>query len=128
MASRSVIIFGVSSDNKISSLPNTEAFISDQANFKLFLGAFNENAGNLSSLTGDNQIPLFSINMQIHYDGNGRFTSVNVLENGKTNSYKPEQWNKKVIQGYERSNQNSSGTNTHNVNTFGEAGYMGYGY
>lgn len=75
--------------------PSTEAFISDQVGNKLFLGAQMENGG-LSDLAFDNKKPLFKVNLQINFDKDGIFTSV---KQGK-DIYTPEQWNKKVQEGF----------------------------
>ena len=55
--------------------PSTEAFISDQSGAKLFLGARKETGG-VGDLFGDNKKPLFTVDMQIKFDGKGNFTGV----------------------------------------------------
>ena len=72
--------------------PSTEAFVVDQSgNTKVFLGAKME-AGGLHSVFGDNKKPLFNVNMQIMFDGDGNFTGVRQGDQ----TYLVEDWNKHV--------------------------------
>jgi hypothetical protein len=71
--------------------PGSEAFVADQSGTRVFLGAKLE-AGGVTDLVGDNQQPLFEVNMQIRFDKNGNFKAV--IADGKTYSIKA--WNEKV--------------------------------
>jgi RHS repeat-associated protein len=78
--------------------PSTEAFITDQSGKnKVFLGAQMENGG-VSDLFGDNNKPLFNVNMQVNFDKNGNFTGVT---QGGTN-YSVSDWNKRVQEGFKK--------------------------
>ena len=72
--------------------PSTEAFVTDQSGkTKLFLGAQMEDGG-LNDLVGDNNKPLFNVNLTIQFDKAGNFTGV---KQGDT-TYSVADWNKKV--------------------------------
>lgn len=72
--------------------PSTEAFITDQSGkTNLFLGAQMENGG-VTDLYGDNNKPLFSVNIQIQFDKKGNFTGV--TSNGQ--KYSVDEWNNRV--------------------------------
>lgn len=56
--------------------PSTEAFVTDQSGKnKVFLGAQQEQGG-IGDLYGDNDKPLFKVNIQIQFDSKGNFTGV----------------------------------------------------
>jgi hypothetical protein len=72
--------------------PSTEAFVVDQSGEgKVFLGAKQEEGG-LLDLYWDNKEPLFSVNIQIQFDGKGNFTGVQQGDR----KYTVEEWNKYV--------------------------------
>lgn len=78
--------------------PSTEAFVTDQSGTgKVFLGAIKETGG-LLSLYGNENKPLFMVNMTINFDKDGNFTSV--TQGDKT--YGVEDWNKRVSDGFEK--------------------------
>lgn len=80
--------------------PSTEAFISDQSGTKLFLGARKETGG-VGDLFGDNNKPLFTVNMQIKFDGKGNFTGVHQGDK----LINVADWNKQVESKFEKNNQ-----------------------
>jgi RHS repeat-associated protein len=77
--------------------PSTEAFIQDQSGGKLFLGAKMETGG-VGDLYGDNNKPLYKVDMQIKFDDNGNFQGVYDQENDTYIS--PDAWNKRVQQNF----------------------------
>ncbi len=78
--------------------PSTEAFITDQSGKnKVFLGAQMEQGG-VGDLFGDNNKPLFNVNMQVSFDKKGNFTGVT---QGGTN-YSVSDWNKKVQEDFKK--------------------------
>ena len=104
-------IFSITEDLKINTLfvnatftgdvfPSTEAFISDQSGTKLFLGARKETGG-VGDLFGDNNKPLFTVNMQIKFDGKGNFTGVHQGDK----LINVADWNKQVESKFEKNNQ-----------------------
>lgn len=78
--------------------PSTEAFITDQSGKnKVFLGAQMEQGG-VGDLFGDNNKPLFNVNMKVSFDKKGNFTGVT---QGGTN-YSVSDWNKKVQEDFKK--------------------------
>lgn len=78
--------------------PSSEAFISDQSGIgKVFLGAKKE-AGWLNDLFGNNFHYLFSVDMTVNFDKDGKFTTVE--SKGKT--YSVEEWTKEVQSNFEK--------------------------
>ncbi|HVS93191.1 MAG TPA: hypothetical protein VHE59_14225 [Mucilaginibacter sp.] len=72
--------------------PSSEAFVVDQSGKgKVFLGAKKEEGGILD-LFGDNNEPLYNVNITINFDKNGNFISV--TQGNKT--YTVAEWNKYV--------------------------------
>ncbi len=77
--------------------PSTEAFVVDQSGEnKVFFGAKKEDGG-IHSLLGDNNSPLFRVDIKIKFDEKGNFTGVSRYGI----DYSVDDWNKKVQNGFD---------------------------
>ena len=90
-----LIVSGSFSGDKF---PSTESFITDQSGKnKVFLGAQMEQGG-VIDLYGDNNKPLFNVNIKVNFDKKGNFTGV--TQGNKT--YSVSDWNKKVQEDFKK--------------------------
>ncbi len=70
-----------------------------------FVGGFKKEEGGISDLFGDNKNPLFSAAVDIKLDKNGNFLGVIGEEDGKEKLFSIDQWNNKMLQGWNSDKQ-----------------------
>ena len=76
--------------------PSTEAFIEDQSNNRLFLGANKEQGSPGSKLNGGAEELQFTGNISVGLDENGNFKNVTSGSGENRQTYSIQEWNKKI--------------------------------